>query len=353
MKRFDHDLAFMLQAGNVAWYEEGEVRILDRRIYPIKTSFVTCRTHLEVRDAIRDMVTQSAGPYTACAMGMALAAYESRGLKRDDRLAYLKEAGQALAQSRPTTVARMGQVVRGALDYARGLEDFSTLDRDLAAYALRSMENRYNKIDQVAAHLLPLLPEGGHILTQCFGETIVGMMCRRAKEEGKDLIFYCPETRPFLQGARFTASVIHDMGFDVTVITDNMVAELMAKGEVDVFTSAADSINMDGSVINKVGTLQIAILCKHFCLPYFVTGVPDITTKDSSQVEIEMRDPFESISFRGQAHTLEGVQGYYPAFDITPPHLVSGVVTDLGVYSAYDLGAYKEETGGGFYNFAV
>ncbi|MDO5037973.1 MAG: S-methyl-5-thioribose-1-phosphate isomerase [Tissierellia bacterium] len=353
MTRFDEGLAFMLQAENVAWYEKGEVRILDRRIYPIRIDFVSCKTHLEVRDAIRNMVTQSAGPYTACSMGMALAAYESRDKSREEREAYLKEAGQVLAHARPTTVPRMQQIVEGCLAYAHSLEDWSQLDEDLARYTLASMENRYNKIDQVASYLLPLFSEGDRVLTQCFGETIVGMMCRRAKEEGKALEFVCPETRPFLQGARFTASVIHEMGFPVTVITDNMVAEKMAKGDIDVFTSAADSINLDGSVINKVGTLQIAILAKHFGLPYFVTGIPDIYTKDSSQVEIEMRNPFESISFLGQGHTLEGVQGYYPAFDITPANLVSGVVTDLGCFSPYDLDQYAKKMSDGFYHFAV
>ena len=76
--RADEGLAFMLQYENVAWYDAGEVRILDRRVYPAKTEFVRCKTHVEVMQAIRDMVTQSAGPYTAAAMGMALAAYECR-----------------------------------------------------------------------------------------------------------------------------------------------------------------------------------------------------------------------------------------------------------------------------------
>ena len=79
MERQDKDLAWMLQFDNIAWYEDGKVRILDRRIYPIEVKFVTCTDHRQVAEAIRDMVTQSAGPYVAAAMGMALAAYECRG----------------------------------------------------------------------------------------------------------------------------------------------------------------------------------------------------------------------------------------------------------------------------------
>jgi methylthioribose-1-phosphate isomerase len=97
VKRFDDDLAFMLRYENVAWYENGKVRILDRRIYPTKIEFVTCGTHREVAQAIADMVTQSAGPYTAAGMGMALAAYECRDLGREEMWAYLEKAAHTLS----------------------------------------------------------------------------------------------------------------------------------------------------------------------------------------------------------------------------------------------------------------
>ena len=92
MERQDKDLAFMLQYENIAWYEDGAVRILDRRVYPARTEFVVCRTHGEVAKAIRDMVTQSAGPFTAAPMGMALAACECRSLSGDAQRAFLADA---------------------------------------------------------------------------------------------------------------------------------------------------------------------------------------------------------------------------------------------------------------------
>ena len=107
--RADEGLAFMLQYENVAWYDAGKVRILDRRIYPAKIEFVRCKAHVEVMQAIRDMVTQSAGPYTAAAMGMALAAYECREKTADEQLAYLQAADlepQAVRQPSSITTAR-------------------------------------------------------------------------------------------------------------------------------------------------------------------------------------------------------------------------------------------------------
>ena len=107
MERADKDLAFLLRYENVAWFEDGEVRILDRRIYPAKVEFVICRTHQEVARAITDMVTQSAGPYTAAPMGMALAAWECRGKSADEQMEYLKKAAYTISHARPTTQKRM------------------------------------------------------------------------------------------------------------------------------------------------------------------------------------------------------------------------------------------------------
>ena len=113
--RADKGLAFMLQYENVAWYDAGAVKILDRRVYPGGVEFGTCRTHVEVMQAIRDMVTQSAGPYTAAGMGMALAAWECREKPEKEQLAFLQQAAACIADARPTTKKRMEQVCTGCL----------------------------------------------------------------------------------------------------------------------------------------------------------------------------------------------------------------------------------------------
>lgn len=115
MRRADEGMGFILRYENVAWYEDGKVRILDRRIYPVRTEFVTCTSYTEVADAIRDMVTQSAGPYTAAAMGMALAAYESMGKTKDEVTEFLTKAAFALSHARPTTSAKMVVITDKAL----------------------------------------------------------------------------------------------------------------------------------------------------------------------------------------------------------------------------------------------
>ena len=341
MLRADHDLAFMLQYENIAWYEDGAVRILDRRVYPAKVEFVTCRTHQEVAQAITDMVTQSAGPYTAAPMGMALAAYECRGRSGEEQLAYLQAAAHTISHARPTTVKRMALLCGLCVEEARRAlasgEDAAEAIRDKTV----ELNNvRYERVAKIGRYLVDMFPENGTVMTHCFAETIVGMMLRECAERGRHIRVFCPETRPYFQGARLTATVCRDMGFDVTVISDNMPAFVMQREGVDVFTTAADAICCDGHVVNKVGTFQNAIVAKYMGIPYFVTGAPDQGHPDADSVHIEMRDPDFTLQAMGVRTAAEGVKGYYPAFDVTPPHLVSGVVTDLGIYSPYDLHRY-------------
>ncbi len=341
MIRADKELAFMLEYENIAWYEDGKVKILDRRIYPAKVNFVICNKHEEVARAIKDMVTQSGGPYTAAGMGMALAAYESRNMNKKDMLEYLEGAAKTLFTARPTTSSKMKRITDECLLVAKeAMDSGKKIDEELFKLTLNNLNNKYIRIGKTANNLVDMFPDKGTIMTQCFAETIVGLMLKESRKRGKDIKIICPETRPYFQGARLTASVAYDQGFDVTVITDNMPAYTMKKKKVDLFTSAADVITMDGNVVNKIGTFQMAMAADYYDIPYFVTGTPDIGHINTSSIEIEERDESYVLEAMGIKTTMEGVKGYYPAFDITPAKFVSGVVTDKGIFSPYDLNSY-------------
>ena len=343
MERQDAGLAFMLQYENIAWYEDGEVRILDRRIYPARVDFVRCRTHVEVARAITDMVTQSGGPFTAGPMGMALAAWECRDMAYDRQMEYLRNAADVISNARPTTVKRMRIVTQAVLPAAeQALREGRRVDLAIRDAVVAMNDVRYSRIGSAARYLVDMFPDNGTVMTQCFAETILGMMLKECRTRNKTIRLFCPETRPYFQGARLTATVCSQMGFDTTVITDNMPAFVMAREHVDVFTCAADAICLDGHVVNKVGTSQIAICAKHFGIPVFISGAPDKGHPTVDTINIEMRDPDFSLQAMGVRTAAEGtgVKGYYPAFDITPPHLISGVATDRGMFSPYDLHRY-------------
>lgn len=347
MKRWDKGLAYMLQFEHVAWYEDGAVRILDRRIYPIRTEFVTCHTYEEVAIAIRDMVTQSEGPYTAAAMGMALAGYQLENVSDPDViLAGLNKAAYTLSHARPTTSAQMQGIVYRAInllekDIKEGLKG-KKLTEKLFEYAFNYVNGNYQRYSKIGRYIAEVIPDNGTILTQCFPGTIVGTMLREVQAMNKDIKIFCAETRPYYQGSRLTASVACDMGFDVTVICDNMPGYTMRTKNIDLFTSASDVITMDGHVVNKIGTYQIALAANAQGIPYYCTGTPDPAHPDMSTVIIEERNPELVMESLGTKITMDGVKGYYPAFDDTPPELVTGIVTDKGIYKPEEVSKYFE-----------
>ena len=347
MKRADEGVGFLLRYENVAWYEDGAVRILDRRIYPVRKEYVVCRRHEEVAQAIADMVTQSGGPYLAAAMGMALAAFEAKDLGEPELSAFLSKAAYTLSHARPTTAAKMERVTARAMEVAHreiALGHVSmALVKALQQNAIDQIEENYRRYDIIGKLLADKIPMNGTIMTQCFAETVIGTMLRECRERGNAVKVICPETRPYFQGARLTASVACDMGFDVMVISDNMPGYTMKQKKVDLFTSAADVITMDGHIVNKVGTFQIALAASYWGIPYFVTGTPNPSHPDMSSVIIEERDPALVMDAMGTKTTMDGVRGYYPAFDVTPPKLCDGVVTEKGIFSPMDLNRYFEK----------
>ncbi|MDP0487891.1 MAG: S-methyl-5-thioribose-1-phosphate isomerase, partial [Fusobacterium sp. JB020] len=172
MDRKDKDLAFMLRYENIAWYEDGKVKILDRRIYPKEIKFVECIDYKEVKQAITDMVTQSAGPYTAAGMGMALAAYQCKKMKLEEQINYLKNASEVISHARPTTVNRMKMITSSCAEV--GIEALKKGNSAIEAIFQRtidSLERRYGRMSEVAVNLVNLFPKKGKIMTQCFGET--------------------------------------------------------------------------------------------------------------------------------------------------------------------------------------
>ncbi|MGP1598641.1 s-methyl-5-thioribose-1-phosphate isomerase [Peptoanaerobacter stomatis] len=347
MQRADDGMGFILKYENVAWYEDGKVRILDRRIYPINIEYVVCTTYLEVAKAIADMVTQSGGPYTAAAMGMALAAYQVKDEKKDKIIATLTDAAYKLSHARPTTSSKMEIITNNSLEKAKTLlnKGISGLDlvEELRIIAFNYINNNYLKYINTGKYLASLIPKNGTILTQCFAETIIGTLLNECKALNNNIKVICAETRPYFQGARLTASVVSDMGFDVAVITDNMPAFIMKEKNVDLFTSAADVITVDGHIVNKIGTFQIAIAANYLQIPYFVTGSPNFSHKTIDSVKIEYRDENLVMQSMGVKIVKDKVKAYYPAFDIVPPKLCNGVITDKGIFSPYNLKEYFEK----------
>lgn len=339
MYRADKGLAEFLQYENIAWYEKGSVGILDRRVYPMEQKFVVCKSYKEVANSITKMVTQSGGPYLAASMGMVLASEESLEIQTENRKEFLEVAANTIKNARPTTSAKMERIVNGALEVAlNNINNEKHLIDEVYKYAINEVNTRYEHMNKIGKYFASILEDGSKVMTQCFPDAILGMVLKELRNANKNNVeFYVPETRPYLQGARLTASVIKQMNFKATLITDNMCAFTIQEKKVDVCFSAADVITLDGYIVNKVGTFQIALAAHHFGIPYFCLGSPNHKHKTIDSVKIEERDGGEVLHSHHIKNTVEGVEAYYPAFDITPPEYCSAVITEKGILSPFAL----------------
>ena len=337
----DDLLPFLLRRENVARYEDGAVQIGDRRAYPFERTFVRCPDVESVARAIEGMVTQGGGPSVAAWYAMALAAREAERRPAPERLGHLMVAQARLVATRPTNTALARRLERAMAVLEQALTDGAPLERTLLAWIEQRRDQQYEDYASTARYGADLMADGDGILTMCFAETAFILSLGLAARDGKRLHVFTPETRPYLQGARLTAPSVHELGIPVQIIGDAMVAHVLSQGRIQRYFTAADLITLDGHVVNKVGTLQNAIAAAYHGVPYFAFcwGL-DPHRPDRASIVIEERDPAEMRTCRGLPTTIPEIDAYYPAFDITPPHLVAGVITKAGVFSPFDLRAH-------------
>ena len=319
--------------------EPERVRILDRRIFPFEHRFVDCQTYEQVAVAIEEMVTQSSGPYFASGAAMVLAAREAAKMGTlAQRDALMAAAGKRLIATRATNNNIATAVQAILLEAAAMVPSGPEYADAVEAMVRRQWEQRRGISRTIGTHAAKLLNDGDRVLTHCWADAAFIEALVAAGRDGKRLEVVCTETRPYLQGARLTAHSVAELGLPVTVITDGMAAWAMDRGKVNVFTTAADRVTMSGHVVNKIGTLQLALAARAYQLPYYVTVIePDPRAPTPQEVPIEERDPEQSLLCMGARTATPLARGWYPSFDVTPPTLVSAVVTRTGIFPAAAL----------------
>jgi methylthioribose-1-phosphate isomerase len=328
-------------ADSVRLADDG-VHVLDRRRFPFERTWVRCASVEEVARAVEDMVTQSSGPYFAALWGMVLAAREASGLDPVAARAHLAAAGDRLISTRRTN-NHLRKAVAAVLSAVDAAGPVSGAELEAAALAgARAGDERYRSRSRaLGTHAASLLADGSRVLTHCWADLYLVETVAAAQRDGKRLRFLCTETRPYLQGARLTAETLVEMGVETTLITDGMGASVMSSGDVDVLLTAADRVTMDGHVINKVGTLGLAVAASAFGVPFLaLVQAPDRLAPTAADVPIEHRSGDEVLHTLGRRTASERVRGLYPAFDVTPPRFVTSVVTDRGVFAPHGLDRY-------------
>jgi methylthioribose-1-phosphate isomerase len=332
---------------SVQWSPNGtSLRIIDQRRLPLDFVEVDLKTVDEIRDAIATLAVRGAPAIgVAAAIGLVVSLLpfenESAVLFR----ARLEAHAAVLAATRPTAVnlpwAMSRMTVRAK---ASPVATSTELLAILRAEATSILDEDRAMCESIGAHGLQFVPDGARVLTHCnagalatagIGTALAPVYL--AHRAGRRVCVFANETRPLLQGSRLTAWELSRAGIPVTILTDGMAASLMRAGEIDVVLVGADRVAANGDTANKIGTYAVAVAAKYHGIPFYVCApwsTIDRATANGDAIVIEQRAPNEVRFAGGGAIAPPDADVRNPAFDVTPAELVTGVITDKGVYRA-------------------
>ena len=330
----------MLNIPRTIEWVDGKVRILNQLKLPHKIEYIETEDYRRVAKAIKDMEIRGAPAIgIAAAMGLALAVKNLKTEDLTEAFKVLDEASKLLASTRPTAVNLFWALerIRKRATKATTVDEVVRVVVDEALKIWREDEEVNRKMGEIGEKLLE---DGDTVITVCnAGSLATGYYgtatapIYAAVERGKSIKVIVMETRPYLQGARLTAFELSRAGIPVKVITDNSIGIVTLKEKVDIAFVGADRITRDGYLVNKIGTYLLALVCKERGIPFYPvapTSTLDIK-RGIEDVVIEKRPSEEVIYIYGHRITPESVDAIYYAFDITPPNLITGIITERGI----------------------
>jgi methylthioribose-1-phosphate isomerase len=321
---------------------DGFLRLIDQTQLPCTLAYRDCRTVEDVWEAIRSLRVRGAP-----AIGVAVAMGVVVGMQTcEDATRYgerLREVTAYLRTSRPTAVNLFWALERMERCFERECRQGAprTWTRRLLAEALAIEDEDRRMCRAIGAAGAPLIAEGQGVLTHCnagglataeYGTALAVMFA--AAEQGRRFQVYADETRPLLQGARLTAWELQQAGIPVTLICDSMAGQVMKEGRVQLVVVGADRIAANGDTANKIGTYGVALLARAHGIPFYVAAPSstfDLSLPNGDGIPIEQRDPREITHGFGRQTAPESIAVYNPAFDVTPHHLIAGIVTEKGL----------------------
>ena len=339
----------------LTWTPEG-VRFIDQTKLPLEESYVLATTYEQVAECIVTMVVRGAPAIgVSAAYGVALGAKNTKATTAEEFAPEFEEICARLAATRPTAVNLFWAIGRMKALFASLAGSGAPLDEikeKLLAEAHALYEQDIAACKAMGAYGAALLPEEGGVLTHCNAGALAscgyGMalgVIRSAVEQGKRILVYADETRPFLQGARLTAWELMADHIPTTVICDNMAASLMRQGRIQAVVVGADRIAANGDTANKIGTYNLAILAREHGIPFYVAApwsTIDLATPTGDSIPIEERPAREVTHHGGKQLTPNGVGICNPAFDVTPAKYIAAIITERGVLRAPYANSLKE-----------
>ena len=344
----------------IAWIggTDGHVRLIDQTLLPTRLEYRDCRTVEEVWEAIRTLRVRGAPAIgIAAAMGVVVGVQSLNDRSRGAFWARLQEVTAYLRTSRPTAVNLFWALDRMEGRVQGRTEELSAdqLRAALLEEALAIQEEDHQMCRAIGRVGADLIGDGQGVLTHCnagglatadYGTALAVMFT--AAEKGRRFQVYADETRPLLQGARLTAWELHQRGIDVSLICDNMAAQVMKEGRVQLVLVGADRIAANGDTANKIGTYGVALLAQAHGIPFYVAAPSstfDLSLATGDAIPIEQRDAREVTHGFGVQTAPDGVRVYNPAFDVTPARLIAGIITETGLIQPVTAEAIKATIG--------
>jgi methylthioribose-1-phosphate isomerase len=336
-------------------FVDGRVRFINQLRLPHALEYVETSDWRRVAEAIRRMEVRGAPAIgVAAAFALALAAYHTRARAVDEAWKELEVCAEELRRTRPTAVNLFWAINR-VLEAAKSAGSVEELRRAVVETALEIQRADEEANRRIGEHGESLIGDGDTVMTICNAGSLATSYYGTATaplyaafERGKRFKVLVLETRPYLQGARLTAWELHRVGIPVKIITDNAIGIVMQKERVDLVITGADRITRKGYVANKVGTYPLALVAKEHGVPFYVaapTSTIDLAIERGDEIPIEVRPGSEVTEIYGVRIAPEGVDALYYAFDVTPPKLVSGIITEKGiVYPPFEKNILKVTT---------
>jgi len=323
----------------VEW-KDNSVIMIDQTKLPNSLEYVTYTDYNQVADAIRTLVVRGAPAIRISgAFGLALAVLQSDAKEKDQLIQDLETAQKILLKTRPTAV-NLAWGLEKIMSVAKSEKTVEQIRVSIVEVAKQMAEDDIQINMSIGKNGSELLSKNDTIMTHCnagalatvgYG-TALGVI-RAAKESGKNIKVIATETRPVQQGSRLTAfELIHD-GIDVSLIPDTAVGYTMANGLVNGVVVGADRILQTGHVFNKIGTYQVATMAKQHNIPFYVAAPLSTFDLESNpeDITIEQRKATEVTGIGEKRTAPEGIDVINPAFDMTPPELINGIITEKGV----------------------
>ncbi len=321
--------------------DENSVVIIDQTLLPERTELLTLSKAEDLYEAIKKLRVRGA-PAIGIFAGYAMYVLAKQINADEDFLSKVEENGRYLSSCRPTAVNLSTMVNRMTAQVKENI----TATRSEILNIMKNTAISIHKEDiamcrAISQYGLTLVKDGDGVLTHCnagplatsrYGTGLGTLLL--GKEMGYSFKVYCDETRPLLQGARLTAYELDKAGIDVTLICDNMAGFLMSKGLINAVFVGCDRVAANGDTANKIGTGSLAVLAKHYNVPFYVfcpSSTIDFSTYSGEEIEIEYREADEIRTMFYERPVAPKVKCLNPAFDIAKAELITAIITEKGI----------------------